>query len=46
MRSFLEGRGRPVRPHGTSASAVPTPVGATAVLDQHLRVTGWSRAAE
>lgn len=46
MRSCLKGRDQPVRPHGTSSSAIPTPVGATAVLDQHLRFTGWSREAE
>jgi PAS domain S-box-containing protein len=46
MTSFFKGRDQPVRPHGRSSSVIPTPVGATAVLDQHLRFTGWSREAE
>jgi serine phosphatase RsbU (regulator of sigma subunit)/PAS domain-containing protein len=46
MTSIFKGRDQPVRPHGRSSSAIPTPLGATAVLDQHLRFTGWSREAE
>ncbi|MFE9454734.1 SpoIIE family protein phosphatase [Streptomyces sp. NPDC006739] len=46
MTSMSKGRDQPVRPRGTTPSAIPTPVGATAVLDQHLRFTGWSREAE
>ncbi|GHE46351.1 SpoIIE family protein phosphatase [Streptomyces capitiformicae] len=46
MTSIFKGRDQPVQPHGRFSSAVPTPVGATAVLDQHLRFTGWSREAE
>jgi len=46
MTGIFEGRDQPVRPHGRSSSATPAPVGATAVLDQHLRFTGWSREAE
>lgn len=46
MTSIFQGRDQPVRPPGRSSSAIPTPVGATAVLDQRLRFTGWSREAE
>ncbi|MDW6064642.1 PAS domain-containing protein [Streptomyces sp. FXJ1.4098] len=46
MTNPFEGHDQGVRPHGTSSSDMPAPVGATAVLDQHLRFTGWSRQAE
>ncbi|WP_364713057.1 SpoIIE family protein phosphatase [Streptomyces ossamyceticus] len=46
MTSMFKGRDQQVRPRGTTPSTVPAPVGATAVLDQHLRFTGWSREAE
>jgi hypothetical protein len=46
MTSIFKGRDQPVRPHGRSSSAMPTPLGATAVLEQHLRCTiaAWSMA--
>ena len=46
MRSIFTGHDQGVRPHGTPSSGMPTPGGATAVLDRHLRFTGWSREAE
>jgi serine phosphatase RsbU (regulator of sigma subunit)/PAS domain-containing protein/anti-sigma regulatory factor (Ser/Thr protein kinase) len=46
VTSMFKGRDQPARPHGMSSSAIPAPVGATAVLNQHLRFTGWSREAE
>ncbi|WP_055714290.1 SpoIIE family protein phosphatase [Streptomyces torulosus] len=46
MTSMFKGRDQQVRPHGTTPLTIPAPVGATAVLDQHLRFTGWSREAE
>ncbi|MFF4692338.1 SpoIIE family protein phosphatase [Streptomyces sp. NPDC001307] len=46
MTSIFQGRDQPVRPHGRLSPVIPAPVGATAVLDQHLRFTGWSREAE
>jgi hypothetical protein len=46
MTSIFRGHDQGVRPHGTPSSGMPTPSGATAVLDQHLRFTGWSREAE
>ena len=46
MTSISQGHDQGVRPHGTPSSGMPTPGGATAVLDQHLRFTGWSREAE
>ncbi|MDG5808907.1 hypothetical protein P9869_41045 [Streptomyces ossamyceticus] len=46
MPSIFQGPDQAARPHGTSSPAGPTPVGATAVLDHHLRLTGWSLEAE
>ncbi|PIM68389.1 hypothetical protein CTU88_32515 [Streptomyces sp. JV178] len=46
MTSMFKGRDQHFRPRGTTPSTTPAPVGATVVLDQHLRFTGWSRAAE
>lgn len=46
MTSIFTGHDQGVRPHGTPSSGMPTPGGATAVLDRHLRFTGWSREAE
>jgi PAS domain S-box-containing protein len=46
MTSIFQGHDQGVRPHGTPSSGMPTPGGATAALDQHLRFTGWSREAE
>lgn len=39
MTSMFKGRDQQVRPRRTTPSAIPAPVGATAVLDQHLRFT-------
>ncbi len=46
MTSTFKGHDQGVRPHGTPSWGIPMPGGATAVLDQHLRFTGWSREAE
>ena len=46
MTSHFKGHDQGVWTHGMSPSGMPTLGGATALLDEQLRFTGWSREAE